>query len=311
LLAKKKKAIKFILFGGLGNQLFQYFAGHYLAHKADAVLKVDSTFSQSGRSGHSDWIGEITLPGYISPSAPRFSFRYLESLLKRRFRDFLGRVISTKERKLKILHQYHSPAPGFDPQLEHLKPPVTIVGYFQSWRYFQALKEKGLVPEIAMKNPSPWFLCMNGQMSSQGKILGIHVRRGDYVGNAGIGTLSVSYYETAAKELRSRGANWDAIWIFSDDAMRVENEFKGFLAGKENLFFVKPPAESHAFESLLLLSRSPYLLIANSTFSWWAATLGNPDKAIACPSKWFAQMEDPQDLYPPSWIRVPSAWVNQ
>jgi hypothetical protein len=148
-------------------------------------------------------------------------------------------------------------------------------------------------------------------MSSQDRILGIHVRRGDYVGNAGIGTLSVSYYETAAKELRSRGANWDAIWIFSDDAMRVENEFKGFLAGKENLFFVKPPAESHAFESLLLLSRSPYLLIANSTFSWWAATLGNPDKAIACPSKWFAQMEDPQDLYPPSWIRVPSAWVNQ
>jgi hypothetical protein len=308
--AKKKKVINLILFGGLGNQLFQYFAGQYLAQKADAVLKVDSTFSQYGRSGHSDWIDKITLPGYVSPEAPRFSWRYLHSLLKRRFRDFLGRIISAKEMKLKMLHQYHSSAPGFDPELEQLKPPVTIVGFFQSWRYFQALKEEGLVPEIAMKNPSPWFLDMTGQMSSQGKILGIHVRRGDYVGNAGIGTLSASYYEVAAEELRSRGANWDAVWLFSDDEVRAENEFRGFLEGKENLFFVKPPSESHAFESLLLLSRSSYSIIANSTFSWWAATLGNPDKAIACPSKWFAEMEDPRDLYPPNWIRVPSAWID-
>ena len=299
-----------ILFGGLGNQLFQYFAGQYLAYKADAVLEVDSTFSQFGRSGHSDWVGDITLPGYISPSAPRHSFRYLQSLLKRRFRDFLGRIIWQKEMKLKILHQYHSPAPGYDSQLEHLKPPVTIVGYFQTWRYFQALRESGLFPELEMKKPSSWILDMTVQMSSQGKILGIHVRRGDYVGNAGIGTLSVSYYEAAAKALRSRGAIWDAVWIFSDDSALVENEFAGFLDGKERLVFVKPPSETHDFESLLLLSRSSYMVIANSTFSWWAATLGNPDKDVACPSKWFAHIEDPLDLYPQSWIRVPSSWVN-
>jgi len=308
--AKKRKTITLILFGGLGNQLFQYFAGHYLANKADAVLKVDSTFSQFGRSGHSDWVGEITLPGYVSPSAPKFSLRYLQSFLRRRLRDFLGSVIRTEEMKIKILHQYQSSAPGYDPKLEKIKPPITIVGYFQTWRYFQALNENGLVPEIAMKNPSPWFLDMNGQISSQGKILGIHVRRGDYVGNEGIGTLSVSYYEEAAEELRSRGANWDAIWVFSDDSARVENEFTGSFGGKEKVVFIKPPLDSHAFESLLLLSRSPFIIIANSTFSWWAATLGNPDKAIVCPSKWFAQIEDPLDLYPQNWIRVPSAWVN-
>lgn len=309
--AKKRKVINLILFGGLGNQLFQYFAGQYLADRADAIIKVDSTFSQAGRSGHSDWVDQITLPGYISPAAPRFSLRYIQSLLKRRFRDFLGGFISTQEMKLRILHQYHSSAPGYDPNLEKLKPPVTIVGYFQTWRYFEALKEKGLVSEVAMKNPSPWFLDTNSQMNSQGNILGVHVRRGDYVGNDGIGTLSVSYYEAAAEKLRLLGVNWDVIWIFSDDVTSVENEFKDFLNGKERLNFVKPPAGSHAFESLLLLSQSSSLLIANSTFSWWAATLGNPDKAVACPSKWFAQMEDPLDLYPPNWIRVQSAWVNQ
>lgn len=309
--AKKKKTINVFLFGGLGNQFFQYFAGQYLAHQAHAVLKVDSTFSQSGRSGHSDWIGAITLPGYISPEAPRFSWRYLESLLKRRFRDFIERAVSRKEMKLKIFHQYHSSALGFDPQLEQLKPPVTIVGYFQTWRYFEALKSLGLVPEIKMKRPSSWFLEMTDRLYSEGRVLGIHVRRGDYVGNAGIGTLSVSYYETAAQELRSRGANWDAVWVFSDDAVWVENEFTGFLGGNEKLFFVKPPSESHAFESLLLLSRSSPLIIANSTFSWWAATLGNQEKYVVCPSKWFAEMEDPTDLYPKNWIQATSSWNDQ
>ena len=297
-----------IIFGGLGNQLFQYFAGQYLAYKADAILKIDSTFSQFGRSGHSDWVGETTLPGYISPSAPSHSLRYFRSLIKRRFREFLGRIIQGEEMKLRVLRQYHSPAPGYDSQLEHLKPPVTVVGYFQSWRYFQALSDSGLVPEVKMKNPSRWILDMTGEMSRQGKILGIHVRRGDYVGNSGIGTLSRAYYDVAADELRSRGVTWDAVWIFSDEISLVQNEFKEFSKSKDMMFFMEPPDESHSFESMLLLSRCSSLIIANSTFSWWAATLGNQEKIVVSPSKWFADMEDPRDLYPPAWIQATSTW---
>jgi hypothetical protein len=306
--AKKKKTFKLILFGGLGNQLFQYFAGHYLANKSDANLKIDSTFSQFGRSGHSDWIGATTLPGNITMSAPRHSFRYLDSLVKRRIREFLARVIKGKQRQLKILHQYHSSAPGYDPQLEQLKPSVTIVGYFQTWRYFEALKSLGLVPEIKMKRPSSWFLEMTDRLDSEGRVLGIHVRRGDYVGNAQIGSLSMSYYVAAAEELRSRGVTWDAVWIFSDDVFLTQNEFKEFSNLKENLVFVEPPFGSHAFESMLLLSRCSSLIIANSTFSWWAATLGNQERYVVCPSKWFAEMEDPRDLYPQNWIQATSSW---
>lgn len=297
-----------ILFGGLGNQLFQYFAGNYLANKSDANLKIDSTFSQFGRSGHSDWIGETTLPGNITMSAPRYSFRYLDSLVKRRIRELLAWVIKGKRRQLKILHQYHSSAPGYDPQLEQLKPSVTIVGYFQTWRYFEALKSLGLVPEIKMKRPSSWFLEMTDRLDSEGRVLGIHVRRGDYVGNAEIGSLSISYYMAAAEELRSRGVTWDAVWIFSDDVLLTQNEFKEFSNVKENLVFVDPPFGSHAFESMLLLSRCSSLIIANSTFSWWAATLGNQEKSVVCPSKWFAEMEDPRDLYPKNWIQATSSW---
>jgi hypothetical protein len=238
------------------------------------------------------------------------SWHYLRSFVKRRLRENLARIISKREWQLKYLRQYHSPDVGYDPQLQSITPPVKLFGYFQTWRYYQALKDQGLVPEILMKRPSSWFLDTADEFDRQGKVLGIHVRRGDYVGNSEIGTLSVSYYEAAIKELKSRGVTWDAVWVFSDDVPRSQNEFKNFSAESKNFVFIEPPADSHSFESLMLMSKSSSLIIANSTYSWWAAALGNPDKIIACPSKWFAQMEDPKDLRPESWIRIPSAWVN-
>lgn len=199
---------------------------------------------------------------------------------------------------------------GFDPEVEELIPPVTLVGYFQTWRYYQDLKDKGLAPEVLMKKPSSWFLQTANKLDVQGGVLGVHVRRGDYVGNSDIGTLSVSYYEAALQELKSRGVTWDAIWIFSDDVALTKREFKDFSAENRNLVFVEPPEDSHSFESLILMSRSSSLIIANSTYSWWAATLGNTEKVIICPAKWFLQMEDPKDLYPDTWIKVSSAWVR-
>ena len=307
---KKGKRIQLILIGGLGNQLFQYFAGQYLAHKSGGVLRVDPSLSQFGRSGHSDWINAVTLSMGSASRREQFSLTDLKSLVKRKVRDFLVRLISSKEMQLGVLHQYQSPVLGFDPLLEEIKPPVTITGYFQTWKYYRALADKGLVAEIQMKNPTNWFHEKLSELDCQGNVLGVHVRRGDYVGNSDIGTLSVSYYEAAIRDLRARGANWDAIWIFSDDKELTQLEFKNFDGGGKQLHFVDPPKESHSFESMLLMSKCQSIVIANSTFSWWAATLGDPSKTIACPSKWFAQMADPEDLYPESWIRVSSEWIN-
>ena len=55
-----------------------------------------------------------------------------------------------------------------------------------------------------------------------------------------------------------------------------------------------------------LMSMCKYNIIANSSFSWWAAWLNvNPNKLILAPKKWFNSSKvNTEDLVPDSWIRI-------
>jgi hypothetical protein len=57
------------------------------------------------------------------------------------------------------------------------------------------------------------------------------------------------------------------------------------------------------------MSDATGIVIANSTYSWWAAKLGRAKQVIA-PEQWFRVGIAPRDLYPGNWQLVPSAWEN-
>ena len=297
--------------GGLGNQLFQYFAGFYVAHMNKSSLKLDSTFSKAGSPTAPVWLDVLQLPASGVRSSPKNALKILVATVRRATRGALARLMGTQERQLKFLRQYRSSDVGYDSNVELLRPPVTLIGYFQTWRFYESLKSAGVAPELKMKKVSEWYLETSDLLDRQGRVLGLHIRKGDYVGNPKIGNLSPSYYEEAVRALRNNLVDWDAIWIFSDDVLAARNELSSLLDNLSNVYFVDPPDHSHSFESLSLMSKTSALVIANSTYSWWAATLGEPSRPIVCPDKWFFQMEDPSDLCPPDWIRAEASWSHR
>lgn len=281
-----------------------------MAYRTNSQLRVDAAFSQRGRTGHTDWIEVLDLPGTISKDAPWFSIRYAVGLTRRLSRGVLARVIRSQQLRLRLLRQYRSQVGGFDPILDQLQPPVTVLGYFQTWRHYQWLRNQGVVPEIKTTRPSEWYLETQRKLESEGMVLGLHFRRGDYIWNPDIGILSTDYYKSSILTLKAMQVRWDAVWVFSDDKEIKEDEIVKLFPTSEKVTFVKPPLDSHSFESLSLMSMTSALVIANSTFSWWAATLGWPDKKVICPETWFANLEDPVDLCPPAWIKVKSYWAT-
>jgi hypothetical protein len=132
------------------------------------------------------------------------------------------------------------------------------------------------------------------------------VRRADYVTNPVMnrchGVCSLDYYERGLAKLRSLGVT-GKIFVFSDDEDWCRENFRDAsqfeIVGNEH---AGPRASTHFW----LMTLCQHFLIANSSFSWWAAWLSdNPRKIVVRPSQWLQVQElKDVDICPPGWIKV-------
>lgn len=156
-------------------------------------------------------------------------------------------------------------------------PGMNLDGYFQSEKYFIEYSDQ--IRKI---------------FSTRGKRKGcaIHVRRGDYLNLQGVlPVLPMSYYTHAIFEVRNRW-NVDDFTVFSDDPEWCRKEFSNV----EHVGIIEDFEEMQKFECNI---------IANSTYSWWAAWLAGHDRVIA-PKKWFGQITEmfvEKDIVPSRWIK--------
>jgi hypothetical protein len=193
---------------------------------------------------------------------------------------------------------------AYDARLRHVQPGTTVLGIFQSWRYFADYGAEIRERVSRLTKPSDWYVEMCEKIQPGTGNIGIHVRRGDYTlpeQQKIQGLAARAYYERSIAHLRQLGLD-GPVYLATDSPSAVCEEFKGL----GEFLLIDPPQGSHPLEVVLLLSRVDGLVIANSSFSWWAGFIGErPDRVVIAPRPWFTQTDiDTRDLLPHDWLSI-------
>lgn len=289
------------LAGGVGNQLFQYFAGKALSNKSDSILKLDTSAIGLHGTLHRSDLSLLKINSEFTYSKTKRTFN--RSLIARIHKKFQREFNAYNRASLRITRRYQAQGLGYEGDLLSMDPPITISGYFQTKKYFD-LVSKAENGQLELLNPSKWFES-HAAMLEKTSVLAIHVRRGDYIElKDSFGLLSNSYYQEALL-IMQRSKEFSEVWVFSDDVDLASQVLKNV----PQLVFINPPTESNPIESLILMSKCEAQIISNSTFAWWSAVLSSQSKVI-CPSKWFKNHPYSEDLILPEWELVQSYWED-
>ena len=86
--------------------------------------------------------------------------------------------------------------------------------------------------------------------------------------------------------------------VFSDDYLWA----KQHLNSDDVYYFIDEHECLEDYEQLMVMSRCNSNIIANSTFSWWAAWLNqNKDKNVIMPKRWLKNQEK---LIMKEWVKL-------
>jgi hypothetical protein len=201
---------------------------------------------------------------------------------------------------------YLEPSLDYHPEAMSIKPPKYIKGYFQSYKYFDNqidfIEEIFTFPIEALDDIN---IALYSKLQSENTI-SVHIRRGDYISNKKTqqfhGNCSLDYYLNAIDLLADINKVFTLVF-FSDDTQWVKEQFQILPYSK---LFVDYNTNENSWIDMLLMSSCSHNIIANSSFSWWAAYLNkNPDKIVIAPKKWYADSErNTNELIPSKWIRL-------
>jgi len=135
-----------------------------------------------------------------------------------------------------------------------------------------------------------------GYWQSEKYFIDLHIRRTDYLTSNGYHPVqTIEYYKNALNLI----GDYDNLFIFSDDIDWCKSNLNF-----KNMIFRENNSE---IEDLFLMSYCKNNIIANSTFSWWAAWLNdNKDKKVIAPAKWFGNEANlnEENIIPASWIKI-------
>jgi len=189
---------------------------------------------------------------------------------------------------------------NFDSRLLRIHRSVELRGYWQSERYFSAIAPL-LRKELRLRKRATGRNAELAQEISGSESVSLHVRRGDYVANSSHVVLAPAYYAAALDRL-SFVAQEAHYYVFSDDISWCRENL--YLPGRAT--FVDHNGPEADYEDMRLMSLCKHHVIANSSFSWWGAWLGETTgQTVIAPRLWFVDpSRSSRDMVPEGWERI-------
>ncbi len=288
--------------GGIGNQLFQYFAGQFIAQRSKDEVVYVLPDDRIHRVHKESSILDLDLPTCVPISYVQANSKFP---IKERTIDW---TIRKSDVARKILNQstatYTSGTVGYDANLTNHLSSQHFKGYFQTFRYLNELQLQGDFM-ISPKSPSLLFQHYLTEIQWTNPNV-IHVRGGDYKSlSNSVGLLGVQYYKEAITHATADKPT-APIWVFSDDLLFARRMLEQLNLEVDRI--VLPNSGLTAAETLILISKCKSKVIANSTFSWWAAYLGTQTELVVAPNPWNRTSKVTNDLIPSNWKTVDPAW---
>ena len=269
------------LIGGLGNQMFQY--ALFLSLKNAFPLEevyVDKTLYNSYHLHNGlelERVFHLTLPQAPIPKLRKicwYSSHY-------RITNIFRRILPTRKAEC-----YEPADYSIDETVLKQAGDRVFFGYWQCSKYFSNVSEIVRLAFRFSDFEDQKNLDMSKTIANAGESVSIHIRRGDYLkSELYAGLCDLDYYRKAIEHICANRQN-PQFFIFSDDIPFCREHIIPFIKNN-TVTFVDFNKGCNSFRDMHLMSLCRDNIIANSSFSWWAAYLNmHEDKIVCAPEKW-------------------------
>ena len=287
--------------GGLGNQLFTYAVAKTLALRNHAELVIDdkTCFEKDITYQRTYQLMNFNVEARLARPAERLEpFKTIRD----KWLVFISKRTAFNKRKFVFQQQT-----SYDKRLNNLTFSGTLFfeGYWQSERYFKDA-EAVLRQQLSLKNKLDPTNEKVLQHIKQSNSVALHLRWFDDPGTDHSNNVGIQYYTKALDLIRAEIQN-PHFFIFSDKPEAAAKVLS--LNSDECTVVDHNSTDDEAHKDLWLMSNCSSIIMANSSFSWWAAWLNEPDKKLViCPEQ---EINHPGRIT--SWNfegQLPERWIK-
>ena len=284
--------------GGLGNQLFQIFTTIALS------LRTSQPFFFINKY-------QLTSDAAVA-NGTTMRYSYWDTFLSN-LKPFIKDQSVSPKLDLYLKEQAFT----YDPSiltnvLNNLQKVNMLVGYFQSSKYFDTYKEK-ILQLLKISNKQLVLKVLYENQINFDDTISIHFRLGDYKKYPEVyPILTTEYYINSINYiLRQKATSTpvrNILYFCEDadfnDALQIIIQLQHIYT---DLTFERADNKLLDWQQMLVMSLCKDNIIANSTFSWWAAYFNsNLSKNVCYPVTWFKTTtgHNTIDLCPEDWTAI-------